>query len=341
MKLAYLDTTPDISVRVYIDNVVRNLERLGVELLPFDARGAPPDEADVYWDPRLTGGTPPWWKLRARPQPVVVTLHDGVPQLSIPPWEYYGNLKGALRGLYGVLKRLAAWRHWRRRCAALITVSEDTVREAKRNLRLRGEKLVPIHHGVDHELFRPAAARREAPPCFLHVSAYQPKKNFKRILAAYAGLPAAARPRLLAIVPGYRDPVSEPGIEVVRRALPQSELVQAYRDALAFLFPSLHESFGLPIVEAMACGCPVVTSNRGACAEVAGDAALLVDPRRVSDLGIAMRSLARDSEKREGLRARGLRRARSFTWQRSAERHLKVFEQALQAVRSGSRQGRQ
>ncbi len=329
MKLAYFDYTLDISVRVYIENVTRNLERLGVELLPFDARGAPPEEAQIFWDPRLTGGTPPWWRLRMRAQPVVATLHDGVPQLSIPPWEYYRGLRSFMHGSYGVAKRLVAWRHWRRRCAALIAVSEYARQEARRNLRLRGEKIVPIYHGVDHQLFHPAASPSHASPYFLHVSAYQPKKNLRRVFAAFATLPAANRPRLLAVVPGYHESVAEPGIDLVRHALSQSELVELYQNALAFLFPSLHESFGMPIVEAMACGCPVVTSNRGACAEIADDAALLVDPRRVRDLGQAMKSLAERSDLRDSLRARGLQRARSFTWQQSAECHLQVFEEAL------------
>ncbi len=328
MKLAYLDYTLDISVRVYIDSVTALLEELGVELLPFEPSATPPQEADVCWDPRLTGGTPPWWRLRAAGKPVIATLHDGVPQLSIFPWEYYADLKSAGKGLYGVAKRLVAWRHWRRRCAALITVSEYARREAQRNLRLRGEKIVPVYHGVDHDLFQPGRAPREDPPYFLHVSAYQPKKNFERILAAYAALPAD-RPRLLAVVPGYSETAAVPGVEIVRRAVPQSELVPLYQNALGFLFPSLHESFGLPIIEAMACGCPVVTSDRDACAEIAGDAAHPVNPRRTADLTRAMRSLTEDDALRNRLRTRGLQRARSFTWRRSAQGHLRVFEEAL------------
>jgi glycosyltransferase involved in cell wall biosynthesis len=327
MKLAYFDYTLDISVRVYIENVTRNLERLGVELLPFDSRAAPPREAHLYWDPRLTGGTPPWWRLRATGKPVVATLHDGVPQLSVAPWEYYRDLRSAGRGLYGVAKRFVAWRHWRGRCAALIAVSKYAREEARRNLRLRAENIVPIYHGIDHELFRPGSG--ETAPYFLHVSAYQPKKNFRRILTAYAALPAADKPCLRAVVPGYPTAAPSDGVEITREALPQSELVPLYQNALGFLFPSLHESFGMPIVEAMACGCPVVTSDRGACAEVAGDAAILVNPHSVGDLRRAMWSLMADGGLRDRLREQGLRRARSFTWQQCAESHFRVFAEAL------------
>ncbi len=332
MKLAYFDYTLDISVRVYIDNVTAHLRELGIELLPFDASKKPPHEAELFWDPRLTGGTPPWWRLLTTSKPVVATLHDGVPQLTVPPWEYYLDFKSALSGLYGVAKRLVAWRHWRRRCAALITVSEYARREMQRNMRLGRENIVPIYHGVNHDLFRPGTAASGRAPYFLHVSAHQPKKNFRRILAAFARLPPNDRsPRLMAVVPGYKETCEVPGVDLVRQPLPQSELVARYQHALAFLFPSLHETFGLPIVEAMACGCPVLTSGRGACAEIAGDAALLVDPMRTGDISRAMKSLAQDGDVRKRLRAAGLRRSDSFTWRRSAEGHLAVFEQALLA----------
>ncbi len=335
MKLAFFDYTLDTSVRIYIDNITRNLGRSGVELLPFDARKTPPADAHLYWDPRLTGGTPPWWKMRPKAQPVVATLHDGVPQLSIPPWEYYRDFGSALRGLYGTAKRLIAWRrHWLGRCAALITPSEFGKVEAQRNMRLSGEKIVPIYHGVDHKLFRPADTSGDAAPYLLHVSAYQPKKNLKRVLAAYATLPVVDRPRLLAVAPGYHESSSVPGVDLVRRKMSQSELAPIYQNALAFLFPSLHESFGMPIVEAMACGCPVVTSKSGACAEIAADAALLVDPKSIGDLARAMKSLIDDIGLRNDLRARSLNRARSFTWQRSAKCHLQVFEEALLAAPS-------
>ena len=109
----------------------------------------------------------------------------------------------------------------------------------------------------------------------------------------------------------------------------QPELTDLYRNATGFLFPSLHETFGMPILEAMASGCPVITSHDTGCAEIAGDAALLVDPRSVEAISAAMQSLIEHERLRADLRARGLARAAEFTWEKSARKHLDVFEQAL------------
>jgi glycosyltransferase involved in cell wall biosynthesis len=107
------------------------------------------------------------------------------------------------------------------------------------------------------------------------------------------------------------------------------ELVTYYKRAVGFIFPSLHESFGMPILEAMACGCPVITSNTTACKEVAGDAALLVNPYSVDEITSAMERLVEDSALRRSLREKGIKRASMFTWKKSAQEHLKVFEGAL------------
>ena len=329
MRVAYFDYTLDFSVRIYIDNVVRELEVLGVEMRPFQSGDNLP-AADLYWDPRLTGGTPPWHRLKDTPKPIVVTLHDGSP-LALLPWEYYESIGQAVRGLWGVAKRLVYWQGWRGRCAAIITVSQSAAQEIRTKLRLPDVPIVPIYHGVNHDLFSPIPSPPPTGnPYLLHISQYQPIKNVSRIFAAYRRLSLPGKPRLHVILPYYPEgPPPADGIDIIRQPHTQTALVPLYQRALGFVFPSLHESFGLPILEAMACGCPVVTSNVAACPEVAGDAALLIDPRSVDEIATVMQRLIEDSELRATLRQKGLDRAQQFTWRKSARQHLAVFEEAL------------
>lgn len=320
----------DLSVASYLRNVVRELQPLGVEAQYFATPDPLPPECDVYWDPRLTGGTQPWHRLADTTRPVVVTLHGAAP-LAVPPWEYYESLLDAARGLWGVARRLAYWRRWRLKCAAIITNSEDARRLIERRFWLGGENLVAIHHGVAHDLFRPPANPALDPePYLLHVAAYQPIKNLARILRAFRELRLVFKKmRLVAVAPGYRPSASLPdGVSIVTKPLTHDRLVPLYQRATGFVFPSLTESFGMPILEAMACGCPVLTSSTSACGEIAGDAALTVNPRSTQEIREAMERLVSSREERERLTAAGLERARGFTWQRSAREHLAVFDQA-------------
>ena len=117
------------------------------------------------------------------------------------------------------------------------------------------------------------------------------------------------------------------------------ELVALYSRALALVYPSLYEGFGMPVLEAMACGCPVVTSDRSSLPEVAGDAALLVDPADRGQLSRAMVTLATDPGGRGRLAAAGHTRAERFTWRATAEGMVAVFDEVL-ATRAGRRGGR-
>ncbi|NLF39094.1 glycosyltransferase family 4 protein, partial [bacterium] len=175
-----------------------------------------------------------------------------------------------------------------------------------------------------------AQPHRHPQPYFLHVSEYQPKKNVERMLEAYGSLPVETRHDFIAIVPRYSGPaVRLPGVTLIAGRQPAAVLAQYYRGATAFIFASLHESFGMPIIEAMACGCPVITSNQTACAEVAADAAVLVDPRSVEAIAGALDALQKDAERREELRARGLEHAARFSWRASAVQHAAVFTSAM------------
>lgn len=113
--------------------------------------------------------------------------------------------------------------------------------------------------------------------------------------------------------------------------VPLKELPDLYRRAEALVFPSFHEGFGMPILEAMACGCPVITSHQGAAAEVAGDGGLLVDPHQPADIALAMTRLVRDGALRSDLVSRGLKRSKNFSWDETARLTARILEQQVKS----------
>lgn len=320
-------TRMPLSFRVYADHVTRELDGRDVRFIHFAETDPLRIEADVYWDPRAGGGHAPHPIFRSSDQPLVVTVHGAGP-FVLSAREQYDRPFDMLAGKLENMRKLWRWRHYRARCAAIIAVSEYAKGEIQTHLGLPGEKIVPIYHGVDHSVFKPQPARQAQPPFLFHVSQQWRKKNLLRILSAYARLPLANKPRLVALVPGC-PPMDVPeGAEILRDPVAHEAVASFYRGALGLMFPSLHETFGLPIVEAMACGCPVLTANSAACAEVAGDAALLVDPRSVEHIAAGMYRLSTDPRLREELRRKGIERAARFTWGKSAKAHGEVFRQA-------------
>jgi len=110
----------------------------------------------------------------------------------------------------------------------------------------------------------------------------------------------------------------------------KEDLPKFYSAAFLFIFPSLHESYGLPILEAMACGCPVITSNVFAMPEMAEDAAILVNPYNINEIVDAMHEVLTNSSLREELRKKGIERAKKFSWRRTAEEYLKVYKEVVE-----------
>jgi glycosyltransferase involved in cell wall biosynthesis len=315
------------SARNYIENVTHELERFGIKIIFFTKHNPLPRDVDLFWDPRSMGGAPPYQKLLTSEKPLVVTVHGSAP-FVLPAREFFSNLKEALIGKLFNFKKLIKWRKFSNRYNAIITVSLYAKKEIQRYLRLEENKIFHIYHGVDLRIFTLGDGLISNEPFFLHVSQYQPKKNINRILEAFRMLPNN-KPELIMIVPGYNGATNIKKVRfILDRQSPQN-LASWYKGALAFVFPSLHETFGMPILEAMACGCPVITSNVTACPEIAGDAALLVNPRSVNEIASAMKRLITNRELRETLKLKGLRWASMFTWEKSAEEHLRVFEKVL------------
>ncbi len=225
------------------------------------------------------------------------------------------------------------------RAAGLIAVSECTRQDAIRILHLDPERVVTIHSGVDERFFGAAPVRREK-PYFLYVGTIEPRKNIGTLLDAWSVLPASIRDEYDLIIAGPEgwDVASlmarlHSSIDAVKYIgyVGEKELPGLTAGATAFVYPSLYEGFGFPVAQALAAGVPVVTSNVSSLPEVAGDAALLIDPQSVADLRCAMERLARSPLLREDLAVRGRKRAELFRWDTCARRSLDFFRRVAGA----------
>jgi glycosyltransferase involved in cell wall biosynthesis len=270
--------------------------------------------------------------------PAVATIHDLTP-LTDPA--YFRTGRVFKRAYF----KLATW--WTaRQAAAVITPSNATASELVRLLRPRS-RIVAIEEGVD-TTFTPEVTGAEKEdfrsrhgltrPFLLYVGVDRPHKNLARVIAAYAKA-AATTPHDFVLVGQtssgrgtVEDAVARAGVrERVKQLgyLDDRDLRVAYAAADAFVLCSLVEGFGLPVVEAMRSGTPVVTSRNGSTGDIGRDAALLVDPHSVESITTALLSVCSDSALREDLRRRGLRRAEDFTWERAAARTAELYHTVL------------
>jgi len=245
-----------------------------------------------------------------------------------------------------------------RRADHIIAVSEHTRRDLMGWLDIARERISVIHHGVDscfrrvedRDRLAAVRARYELPPRFiLHVGTLQPRKNLPRLIEAYAGLLAAGEGlaqyavgtegRLGLVLAGGKGWLDDDIYATIRRLglesqvritgfVDDADLPALYSLAELFVFPTLYEGFGLPVLEAMACGTPVVCSNASSLPEVAGEAALLVAPTDASGLTAAMRRGLTDADLRSRLIAVGLARGQSFTWEEAARRTVAAYRRS-------------
>ena len=316
--------------------IAQELEELGVQLHWFHDAGAPPADVDLVWDPWLGGGNTSELDGHAIPQPVVLTLAGASP-FSVPLSESGLNLREKLRLMR---ERFRLVRQWRRRAsgyARIITISQYARQELLRYLPLIPERLVPIPLGKDAQLAElgdvDLAARLDA-PYFLHLSYYQPKKNVDRLIAAYLSVAdEPGMPDLHVVSTEYPGTGTHAKLVIEPADIGRAAIATYYRGAQAFIFPSLHETFGMPLTEAMLFGLPLLTANTTVCPETAGDAALLVDPTDTQSIAAAMSRLASNAELRKELGARSLARGELFSWRHTAESYLALFEEVLGEAR--------
>ncbi len=239
--------------------------------------------------------------------------------------------------------------------SALIVCISDHIRQVVRERYGVSEDRMAVTHLGASEAFQAldkSAARRFVAetygverPYFLFSGRWEPRKNIVRIIRAFAQFRAESKLDMQLVFSGERTWAAEEADNIIRQhglekevvdlgKSPMSELPQLYSGAVALAYPSLWEGFGLPIVEAMASGTPVITSRNSSMQEIGGDAALLVDPESVDEIAEAMYSIASSDSLQDSLREKGLERATKFTWQSTARQTLELYERQYNAQRA-------
>lgn len=240
-----------------------------------------------------------------------------------------------LPGMFSALER--RFRSWAYDGAArdaqlVITISEHAKAGIVSHVGVPADRVQAIPLGVDHDRFRPdGECRPERRPYLLYPANLWPHKNHAHLLEAYArAAPSLGVDLVLTGQTFGRELPAAASTDGVRHLghIPSTEVPALYRGARGLIFPSLFEGFGLPVLEAMACGTPVAASGRGSLAEVADDAALTFDPDDVDDIAAAMERIALDEALRTRLREAGLARAATYTWEATAAAHLRIYERA-------------
>lgn len=268
----------------------------------------------------------------------VVTVHDVLHYTDVFPVEPYPAGK-----IEKYRKMLSA-------ADAIIAVSHHTRKDLVQQLSVAQEKIEVVYHGVE-ERFRarnPQETRAVldrygiGSSYLLYVGCIEARKNLSRLLEAFARVRKGGYPSFELVMAGNPgegadtvfQTVGKLGLEECVRIVgyvQQEDLPFLYTGAEIFLFPSLYEGFGMPVLEAMACGTPVVASSVTSIPEVAGEAALLVDPHSVESISSAIQSLLGDPSLRKAYAHKGIVRAGEFTWEKAAKQTLEVYRKVLGA----------
>jgi glycosyltransferase involved in cell wall biosynthesis len=314
----YRGTLKRIPLSPRVASIIWQRMRLG---LPIDRLIGKPD---VVHEPDFVA--PP---VKA---PMIATIHD-LSYLVVPEFAH-PSLKRYLES--SVPRTL-------RRASHVIAVSETTRQDIVERYNVESERVSTIYNGVDGWFYAPEPAAVERAiehfglrrPYFIIVGTVEPRKNHLALLHAFAKLYEKRKDVSLAIVgsPGW---LSEPIIAEIEKSamsmpvrylrfVDDTWIPSLYAGSVALVAPSWYEGFGLPVLEAMACGAAVITSDRGSLPEVAGGNAILVPPGDIEELAASMERLLDDSTLRADLVRRGREHAATFSWRAAAEEHVQLY----------------
>jgi len=287
--------------------------------------------------------------------PSIITVHDIYPlKASLTEPTMYGDLKSLP---YGNKLISAAYHTFVRESIksvkyadVIITPSHYTKKELVALLQINPKKIRVVPHGIRHDLFKPrdkTLARKNVglplnKKIVLHVGSENPRKNIPTLIKAFAKLQkdgnrntillrvGETRANTHKLISAYH--LDESVIEFGLRD--QSDLCYLYNAADVLVFPSLYEGFGLPLIEAMASGCPVIAADRTSLPEVLGDAGILCDPLNIDELADAMKRLLGDEELRQRCSRKGLKRAAMYSWERVVKETVQIFKESAKLIES-------
>jgi glycosyltransferase involved in cell wall biosynthesis len=284
-------------------------------------------EFDLYFEPNFI-------PLNIRARRTVVTVPD-FSFVRFPQWHTCDKVRYYAKNFLNKI----------RRAQRIIVISDFIRNEAIQSFGFSPEKLTTIHPGVDREIYRvydpqdllPTREKYRLPENFiLFVGSLEPRKNLERLLLAYQNLEKPARSEVKLVLAGFKGWENERIVSLIRNMktdvfylgyLPQEDLAKIYNLARLFIYPSLYEGFGLPPLEAMACGCPVIVSHAASLPEVCGEGAFYVNPCDVGSIARGIDRVLKDEGLRILLASKGRERASQFSWEKSARAHLKLFEE--------------
>ncbi len=285
---------------------------------------------DLYWSPNFI----PLDGIKA--SKIVTTVHDFSfylhadwhPQERV---EYFGTyfFKNVMRS------------DW------IITGSEFSKDEIVKYLKFPADKITVIYHGVDQEQYKvydkavlqgTKSKLKLSDSFLLFVGSIEPRKNLLNLLKAYHLLSEDIKDKYSLVLVGFKGWENQDVMELIEKEkkhvrylgyLDDEELVHVYNLATVFVYPSLYEGFGIPPLEAMACGTPVISSNTASLPEACDDVAVYCNPNDINDITEKIEFVLSDDKLQQEMIEKGLKRVKKFTWEKAAEEHMKVFENLL------------
>lgn len=292
-----------------------------VRKILFMLSGIFSDKYDLYWEPNFI----PLKNIRSKK--TVVTVHDF-------SWEMYPEFQPSERVKYFKKNFYLQIE----KCDHIITGSNFTKQEIVDRVKCNPDKISVIFHGIDHKIFYNKLLAKPNQKYILAVGSLEPRKNLKNLLLAYSLLNDYLKNEfhlILVGASGWNNIEIKSMIDNLKQWVTYSGYVSdealaiLYNQASLFVYPSVYEGFGIPPLESMACGTPVICSNRSSLPEVGGDAVIYCDPNSIEDISIKIELVLNDESLQEEMIQKGLFRAKKFSWAKSAQEHIKVFEEVL------------